>query len=96
MVVLRMGKDGALVSDPISRLHVRPPHAPVVDVTGAGNAFCGGFLAGWISGGSIEHASRMAAAAAAKTIAQYGPPDPRDRDGALRLATMATIKFLAK
>jgi sugar/nucleoside kinase (ribokinase family) len=86
VVVLRMGADGALVSNGPAQLHVKPPPSPVVDVTGGGNAFCGGFLAGWCQRpGDLEHASRCGAASAALTLAQHGLPSSIIRRDLLRL-----------
>ena len=76
-VVLRMGGDGALVAVPHQRFRVTPPPSDVVDVTGGGNAFCGGFLAGWLlRSGDPEYAARCAAAGAAHALGQFGPADP--------------------
>ncbi|GEM_PF-1211480 len=81
IVILRMGDRGALAgSAAIPPVHIKPPPHQVVDVTGGGNAFSGGFLAGLCARpGDIEHAGRCAAAAAACAIAQRGPPAPPDR-----------------
>ncbi|MQT14796.1 carbohydrate kinase family protein [Segnochrobactrum spirostomi] len=82
-VVLRMGADGALVATPDRRFRVVPPPSPVVDVTGGGNAFCGGFLAGWLlRPGEADFAARCAAASAAHALGQFGPADPLDREQA--------------
>ncbi|MFT3820785.1 MAG: carbohydrate kinase family protein [Rubrivivax sp.] len=96
-IVLRLGADGALVADARSMLRLRPPPGPVVDVTGAGNAFCGGFLAGRCRhGGDLEAAARCAAASAALTIAQHGPPDPRRAEALHALAAAARIDALPR
>jgi sugar/nucleoside kinase (ribokinase family) len=64
----------------------------VVDVTGGGNAFCGGFLAGWcIRPGDLEHAGRCAAASAALAIAQIGLPAATHLREAPRLAARAQV-----
>lgn len=82
-MVLRMGADGALVATADRRFRVVPPRSPVVDVTGGGNAFCGGFLAGWLlRPGEAEFAARCAAASAAHALGQFGPADPHDRAAA--------------
>ena len=75
-IVLRMGNRGAFVGNVESgAFHVQPPRHPVIDVTGGGNAFSGGFLAGLCNRpGDVVHAGRCAAAAAAIAIAQRGPP----------------------
>lgn len=95
VVVLRMGAEGALIGRRGEVLRLRPPASPVRDVTGGGNAFCGGFLAGWCERpGDLVHAGRCAAAAAARALAQFGPADPRDREMALPLAAAARIERL--
>jgi sugar/nucleoside kinase (ribokinase family) len=87
VVVLRMGAQGALIATSDHRLIVRPPNYRVVDVTGGGNGFCGGFLAGWLlKPGDLEHAARAGAASAALCIGQYGLPDPASANFAVRLA----------
>jgi sugar/nucleoside kinase (ribokinase family) len=75
VVAIREGAEGALVgtSGQLFRVHAAP--GTVVDVTGGGNAFCGGLLAGWLtSRGDLEASARAAAAAAALMIAQFGAP----------------------
>ena len=93
-VVLRMGARGAMVASGNGRLFVRPPNYKVVDVTGGGNAFCGGFLAGWaLRPGDLEHAARTAAASAALCIGQYGLPDPAVSNFAARLADACQVEW---
>lgn len=76
-VVLRMGADGALVATSAQRFRVTPPPSAVIDVTGGGNSFCGGFLAGWLlRPGDAEFAARCAAASAAHALGQFGPANP--------------------
>lgn len=90
VVILRMGAEGALIATAGERLRVRPPVSPVVDVTGGGNSFCGGFLAGWCQKpGDLNHAARCAAASAALCIAQYGLPHPDRLGDAKALAAAA-------
>lgn len=85
--VLRMGAEGALIATPSERLHVTPPPSAVVDVTGGGNAFSGGFLAGWLAHrGDVRFAARAGAAGAALAIAQYGPANPLRSPAVARLA----------
>ena len=59
IVALRQGKDGALIYERARDKFWRIPAAPakVVDVTGAGNAFCGGLLAGWVETADIRQAA---------------------------------------
>jgi sugar/nucleoside kinase (ribokinase family) len=75
IVVLRMGSAGSLACDGTKMLHIPAAPVDVIDVTGGGNAFSGGFLAGFCqSSGNLETAGRYAAVAAAFAIEQYGPP----------------------
>lgn len=49
-VVIKLGSDGSLVYDKLAdrMAHIPIYPAEVVDTTGAGDAFCGGFLAGYL------------------------------------------------
>lgn len=44
-----------------------------VDVTGAGDSFCGGFLAGYLNSGEIGYAACCGTVSASYCIADYGP-----------------------
>ena len=81
VMILRMGSRGAFVGCAGGEwLHIAPPPHPVIDPTGGGNAFTGGFLAGLCQRpGDLHHAGRCAATAAACAIAQRGPPPPPER-----------------
>lgn len=75
VAVLRMGGEGAVAYDGVQFVHIPAAPANVVDVTGGGNAFSGGFLAGYCeSAGDLVTAGRRAAVSAAYAIEQYGPP----------------------
>lgn len=75
LVALRQGAAGSLLYDGENGRFYRIPAAPatVVDVTGAGNAFCGGLLVGWLETGDMRRAAAMACVSAAMTIEQVGP-----------------------
>ena len=93
--VLRMGGEGALVATSDHRFRVTPPPSPVVDVTGGGNAFCGGFLAGWLlHPGNAVFAARCAAASAAHALGQFGPANPLDQAQSRRWAEATGISPL--
>jgi sugar/nucleoside kinase (ribokinase family) len=53
--------------------------ATVVDPTGAGNAYSGGFLAGYIQTGDLMTAARYASVAASFLVEQVGLPPINDR-----------------
>ena len=79
IVVVKMGADGALLATPDDRLRI-PPHATeIVDATGAGDTFCGAFLARTILGDTPEQAVRYASVAAALKCRGFGAVAPIPR-----------------
>src|SRR6185312_12942270 len=70
-VVAKLGAEGCLVWDAraeeLSRVGVSD--GPVLDVTGAGDAFCGGFAAGLASGLAPVEAARRGAVSASFAVA---------------------------
>lgn len=77
-VALRMGGHGSLVVEEYGgagwRIHPVPALAvrQIVDVTGAGNAYCGGFLVGLARTGSLLQAGQYGAVSASLALEQYG------------------------
>ncbi|MEU5384484.1 adenosine kinase [Kitasatospora cineracea] len=67
VVVATAGAEGAyLLSDgEVTHVPVVPPHAPVVDSNGAGDAFASGFLFGWLAGEPALRCARYGAIAGA-------------------------------
>ncbi|MBV9736075.1 MAG: sugar kinase [Acidisphaera sp.] len=82
IVVLKMGATGAWLALPESRRFIPPHPCLPVDSTGAGDTFCGSFLARLILGDAPEAAARYAAVAAALSTIGYGAvaPIPRAAD----------------
>jgi cytidine kinase len=76
LVALRMGSEGALIAHGLTRQAVHVPAVPVevVDPVGAGNAFCGGFLAGWLETQDIRQAGLYGSVAASFLVEQVGVP----------------------
>jgi sugar/nucleoside kinase (ribokinase family) len=77
MVVLRMGDVGSMVATRDDLLVV--PTVPVpelVDQTGAGNTYCGGFLVGWVETGDLLTAACYGAVAASFALEGIGVADP--------------------
>lgn len=76
LVALRMGASGSLVAAADGTFYRVPavPPAQLVDVTGAGNAYCGGFIAGLGRGDEPAAAAARAAASASFAIEQIGIP----------------------
>ena len=90
VVVLKMGDRGAYVADGEHRVRI-PGHAVnAVDATGAGDTFCGTFLARILAGDMPEDAARYANAAAALKCTGYGAVAPIPRpEQVLRLLAAA-------
>lgn len=78
-VVLKLGGDGALVSDGQRREQVAGKKVTVVDATGAGDCFCGNLLARLARGDDVFAAARYANAAAAIAVQGYGAVAPLPR-----------------
>lgn len=76
LVVLKMGAAGALVATPDSRTLIPPHPCTPIDATGAGDTFCGSFLARLLAGDAAIPAARYAAAAAALKTEGYGAVSP--------------------
>jgi ribokinase len=72
LVVAKMGSRGARLVGKRVDLFVPPLPAEVVDVTGAGDLFAAGFLAGLLANVGLEAAGRLAAWAASRGIGGVG------------------------
>ena len=82
-VVLKMGADGALVSDGTQRRHVAALRVEQVDATGAGDCFGGNLLARLALGDDVFTASIYANAAAALAVQGFGAVAPLPRPDAV-------------
>ena len=72
-VVVTMGADGCLVLDDNGAMRIPAIRKfPVVDTTGAGDGFAGGFLAVTLAGGAPAQAARVGTLVAARTISKRG------------------------
>jgi 2-dehydro-3-deoxygluconokinase len=83
-VVLKLGADGALVSDGQRRERVAGHRVQPVDATGAGDCFCGNLLARIALGDPLWQAARYANAAAAIAVQGFGAVAPLPRAQAVR------------
>ena len=89
-VVLKLGADGALVSDGQTQQWVPGHSVEALDATGAGDCFAGNLLARRVAGDSLWDAVRYANAAAALSVQGIGAVAPMPRqDEVQRLLTKA-------
>jgi 2-dehydro-3-deoxygluconokinase len=79
VVVLKMGESGAYLATPDHRVRIPRHEVQVIDATGAGDTFCGSFLARILSGDDPERAARYAGVAAALKCTGYGAVAPIPR-----------------
>lgn len=74
IIVIKMGEQGALVwqksTETLHEVAIVP--GPVVDVTGAGDAFCGGFAAGLSLGDDALKAVQRGIVSASYAVASFG------------------------
>lgn len=68
VVVRKLGAEGCIVNDD----HIPGFAADVVDTTGAGDCFAGGFLAAWIRCIGLREAARFANAVGALSVSKLG------------------------
>lgn len=75
-VVLKLGAEGAIVSEAGQRTHISPQQVQAVDATGAGDCFAGNLLARLCLGDDLVQAARYANVAAALSVQGRGAVDP--------------------
>lgn len=85
-VVLKMGSDGALISDGTQRRRIAALRVEQVDATGAGDCFGGNLLARLALGDDVFTASIYANAAAALAVQGFGAVEPLPRPDAVYAA----------
>lgn len=83
-VLLKLGPEGALVSDGAKRERMAGYKVQAVDATGAGDCFCGACLARLAAGDGLWDAARYANAAAALSTTGFGAVAPLPRPEAVR------------
>ncbi len=93
-VVIKLGEDGSLVYDTLRErlVHVPVYPAQVQDTTGAGDAYCGGFLAGYLLTGDPVAAAQYGTVSASYVVEAIGAlatPRPALVEAQARLAVVA-------
>jgi len=71
-VVLKRGGDGCAVFEGVKEVWAKGFAVDVVDTTGAGDCFIGGFLAGLYRGGTMAEAARLGNACGALSASKMG------------------------
>jgi sugar/nucleoside kinase (ribokinase family) len=71
-VVVKLGEDGAAWTDGSSTVQVDAPTVPVLDTTGAGDAFAAGFLGRWLQHAPPDEALAAGARSAARCVTRVG------------------------
>jgi sugar/nucleoside kinase (ribokinase family) len=72
LVAIKLAARGSVVRRQGRSVHVPAPVAAVVDSTGAGDAYCGGFVAGWLATESPAAAAACGTIAAGEVIGRFG------------------------
>jgi ribokinase len=72
IVAVKLGANGCYVTDGRERYLIEALNENVVDTTGAGDAFCAGFLYGLINEKSLEECGRLGNLVASRCIMQMG------------------------
>ncbi|MEO1103868.1 MAG: PfkB family carbohydrate kinase, partial [Pseudomonadota bacterium] len=90
-VAVKLGPEGVLVWDRAAHSAVAVPALPVatLDPTGAGDSFCGGFLAGLVETGDPVEAARFGAVAASAVVRHFGADGALPMDRTTNRATLA-------
>lgn len=96
----KIGSRGSLLAEPESGpiTHIPAYPADVVDTTGSGDAFCGGFLAGLVSGRSPVEAAAMGTVSASYVVEARGAlatmrPAREDRDARLEKVQSGVVQI---
>ena len=71
-VVIKMGAEGLYARNGSQEVRLPAHDVEVVDTTGAGDACCGAFLFGYLSGWDLERCARLANAVGALTVQRMG------------------------
>jgi sugar/nucleoside kinase (ribokinase family) len=84
MTAVKLGPLGSVVRADSTSVHVPAVKVQVVDPTGAGDAYCGGFVVGWLVTGSAVLAAACGTISAAEMVGRFGafteePPATSDR-----------------
>jgi len=71
-VMTRSAQGSVIVKGDYRYVHEATPVEEVIDTTGAGDAYCAGFLFGWVNDESLEECARLGTVCATAVIQQVG------------------------
>ena len=95
VVAVKLGEEGAYVEGETWRGRLPAFAVEAVDTTGAGDAFCAGFLAGLLWGWDLEETARFATAAGAMCVtAVGGTAGVRSRSETLAFMRRTTMRHV--
>ena len=86
IVAIKLGGDGCYVTDGRERYHIKAFKVKVVDTTGAGDAFCAGFLYGLLNNKNLRECGRLGNFVASRCAMQMGA-----RTGLPRVEDLAAL-----
>jgi ribokinase len=72
IVAVKLGEDGCYVTDGNERYSIEPFKVDAVDTTGAGDAFCAGFLYGLVNGKSLPECGKLGNFVASRCVMKLG------------------------
>jgi sugar/nucleoside kinase (ribokinase family) len=92
-MVAKLGERGSLVCDAESGVLIHTPAHPVevVDTTGAGDGYCGGFVAGLAAGRSLAECAAMGTVSASYVIEACGALETKRPAAAAREARLQRV-----
>jgi ribokinase len=93
-VVVKIGLEGSILYDSLREqlTHIPAYPATAVDPTGAGDAYCGGFLAGWLLTGDVLSAALYGTVSASYIVEAIGAlatSQPTQQDAFARVAVVS-------
>jgi ribokinase len=92
-MVAKLGERGSLACDAESGVLIHTPAHPVkvVDTTGAGDGYCGGFVAGLASGRPLAECAAMGAVSASYVVEACGALETERPSAAARQARLQRV-----
>ncbi len=84
LVIITLAELGSVIYDGQEFIDIPPYKTTMLDPTGAGDTYAGGFLFALLSGNDIEFSGRFASCVSSIMIEHMGPEFPLDREEVVR------------